>query len=384
MGSAYSGSKNIKGQRNGAGKLALLDGRVFSGHFKNGKAVKGLLAYPNGDSFEGTVTYEFYPANGVFTWVAAGPNRGCIYRGPFSTFTHMPHGSRGVMVYPNQTIYDGPFSNGKKHGIGIVAYPESSSRFLRFEGTFVNNVLNGQGSMEYKDGSKSVGNFTGFMDNPVRQGRGRTDDPNGDWYSGNYSEDKRQGVGTSRYQPKSSNKRRKSFSGDVSNITDVEGATSSSADESSFPSGASAKESSGAAKESLRRRSFDSDSVKVSSAPLATKTKPAPSPSKAAEAATLAVTADTLANKQYMYHGQWAEDKRHGKGRETLPSGGYYDGEWENDLRHGEGEYMFPDRRLYVCSFRNGVKVAMRMKADGNTKVSTKADQRNKESCKIS
>jgi len=379
LGTKYVGSKNIKGQRNGAGKLTLEDGRTFSGHFKNGKAVKGLLTYPNGDTFDGAISYTFQPVNGVMTW-NLGPNKGCIYKGPFSPQTHVPHGPRGIMVYPSQIIYDGPFHNSAKHGLGIVGYPDTSE-FVRFEGEFVNDSVNGQAIIEYKDGSRYSGSMIGSMDRPKRQGRGRTDDPNGDYYVGSYSNDKRQGMGVSVYLPKSSNKRRKSFNSDSatnSSGSGGDGGESGTSDctEDFTPNGCTKSSGGTLSPDRLRRRSFDDGSVKL---PAHNNPKTTSKGVKVAPPLSQSQVPDSLSNKRYRYEGSWAEDKRHGRGRETLPSGGYYDGEWENDLRNGNGEYMFPDRRLYSCVYRNGVQGQMVLKADGSTKVA-KYEKR-KESC---
>ena len=404
LGNTYTGSKNIKGQRHGAGKLLLADGRVFAGHFKNGKANKGLLTYPNGDTFDGSISYTFLPVNGVMTW-NSGPNRGCIYKGPFSPITNVPHGPRGIMVSSNQTIYDGPFHNNLKHGIGIVAYPDAHPDFVRFEGVFVNNYINGRGTMQYRDGSRYEGGFTGILDRPKRQGRGRTDYANGDYYVGGYVNDLRQGTGLSKYVAKSSNKRRKSFHGNMPPSagqagTDSDAAAPATGEEaSSSYSGASTKSGSTSATASTRRRSFDG-SVKVpaataaaaaASSAQANKTSgrlgasagKAAAPTLAASDSTTTAEAAAAAKKQYTYEGQWSEDKRHGRGRETLPSGGYYDGEWEDDLRHGRGEYMYPDRRLYNCVYKQGVQSGMVMKADGSVKVSKMKESR-RDSCAVS
>lgn len=370
LGNSYIGSKNIKGQRNGSGKLILIDGRTFSGHFKNGKAAKGVIDYPNGDMFDGSISYTFQPVVGVMTW-CSGPQEGCIYKGSFSQSSHLPHGSRGIMVMPNQSIYDGEFYHGTMQGQGILQYGDDIPFVDRFEGTFVNSTILGEGKMLFRDGTIHEGMWScsSYL-NPIRQGRGKTLYPTGDTYDGNWSRDMRQGYGIAVYDATSSNKRRKSFNS--SN-------TSTNSSNSSFSSTAGDIDCTdtvafdGESQSGLvRRRSFDGTSGKMSHNAHCKK-----SVIKSVERQP-----QPMKSKKYIYEGQWHENKRHGKGKETLPSGGYYNGEWSNDLRHGNGEYLFPDGRLYDCQYDSGVQGKMSLKADGSTKVSQA--QHRKESCLIS
>lgn len=384
--SNYSGGKNLKGQRHGTGNLTLPDGRIFQGFFKNGRAIKGQIQYPNGDSFDGTISFAFLPVHGVMS------SKNLIYRGPFSLQTEkgssLPHGPRGILVLPSQTIYDGAFKFGKMHGQGIVQYNENEPSLARFEGSFEGNRISGHGVMHYKDGSRCEGNFEGDVEKPLRQGKGLTVHSNGDRYVGNYSNDMRQGAGVASYAMHASNKRRKSFN--AGNDGDALSGLNSSSSSITSGSATSSDQDLGSIKAEVvkknrgRRRTFDGGSAKLSgsgggggvadggnslSVPA---TKDAQRPSAAVAPAAAAVTTTTTARKpraKYTYEGQWSQDKRHGRGKETFPEGGYYNGEWEWDLRHGNGEYLFPDGRLYDVTYVAGQRASMVLKADGGKKV---------------
>ena len=44
--------------------------------------------------------------------------------------------------------------------------------------------------------------------------------------------------------------------------------------------------------------------------------------------------------KRSTYSGQWADGKKHGRGKLTLYSGNSYDGDWKENKRHGWGLYV--------------------------------------------
>jgi len=381
----YSGGKNLKGQRHGTGKLTLADGRIFTGFFKNGRALKGQIQYPNGDSFDGTISFAFLPVHGVMSW------KNLIYRGPFSLQTEkgssLPHGPRGILVLPSQTIYDGAFKFGKMHGQGIVQYNDNDPNLALFSGSFENNRVSGHGVMQYKDGSRCEGSFEGDVEKPVRQGKGLTVHANGDRYVGNYSNDMRQGAGMATYAMHTSNKRRKSFNAQGNDGDSLP--LNSSSSSSTSGSATSSENDLGSIKAEVvkknrgRRRTFDGGSAKLSgsggnggsdsgstaSVPV---TKDAQKPSAAPASAPADVSAAGARKPprgKYTYEGQWSQDKRHGRGKETFPEGGYYNGEWEWDLRHGNGEYLFPDGRLYDVTYVAGQRASMVLKADGGKKV---------------
>lgn len=402
----YVGSKNTKGQRHGKGRLTLQDGRVFTGHFKAGKALSGAIAYPNGDSFDGTISYSFSPVQGVFTW-AAGPRAGCIYKGPFKE--GLPHASRAIYVFANQTIYDGPFEDGHAHGQGIVKFSLDAPGDT-FDGAMVRGAIDGPGRLVYKDGGVYVGGVLGTPEQGSlvrRHGQGTLTSANGDVYTGGFLDDKRQGRGvllSSRGSGPAGaigggSARRRSFDAAGSERTVVPppqlpvgaaSAPSVSVHSPSSPSSSSPSPSSSAS--SRRRRSFDGAPSGKYSATSAhnntntistTSTTSSSSSSSSTKSGSGSGGSDrTEKAAKYCYDGSWHDDRRHGRGKETQPQGGYYDGGWEADVRHGAGMYLYPDGRLYSIRYNRGEVAEMKMEADGSAKVS-KAEKK-KEGCGMS
>ena len=45
----------------------------------------------------------------------------------------------------------------------------------------------------------------------------------------------------------------------------------------------------------------------------------------------------------FKYEGQYAKDKKHGKGKYTYPNGDIYNGQWKEGVRHGKGTYKYKD-----------------------------------------
>lgn len=48
-----------------------------------------------------------------------------------------------------------------------------------------------------------------------------------------------------------------------------------------------------------------------------------------------------------VYDGHWHSDKRFGKGKLTLPDGSSYDGEWVNNRKEGKGTFIWSDGTKY-------------------------------------
>ena len=382
----YVGSKNIKGQRHGKGRLTLQDGRVFTGHFKAGKALSGSIAYPNGDTFDGTISYSFLPVQGVFSW-AAGPRAGCIYKGPHKE--GQPHGPRGIYVFANQTIYDGPFEGGHPHGQGIVKFSLDAPGDT-FDGTMVKGAIDGPGKLVYKDGAVYCGRVLGTAPEQGslvrRQGQGTLTSVNGDVYTGGFLDDKRQGWGVFLSSRGSGSggamgggsARRRSF--------DASGTERAAAPPLQLPAAPTATgPSPSPSSSSSRRRSFDgAPSGKYSGTAVANNASTAitstnSSSDISSSSGSSSGGSSNAKTPQYRYEGSWHDDRRHGRGRETQPRGGYYDGGWEADVRHGAGMYLYPDGRLYSIRYNLGEVSEMKMEADGSSKVA-KAEKR-KESC---
>lgn len=65
----------------------------------------------------------------------------------------------------------------------------------------------------------------------------------------------------------------------------------------------------------------------------------------------ITVAAGQYNDGQYMYVGDWENDKMHGKGKYTYASGSAYDGSWELGVYHGQGTYSWQDGRRYEVSW---------------------------------
>lgn len=57
---------------------------------------------------------------------------------------------------------------------------------------------------------------------------------------------------------------------------------------------------------------------------------------------------------QYMYKGDWVEDKKNGQGEEIVKGNYKYKGEFKNGVFHGNGEINFEDGTLYNGEFNEG------------------------------
>jgi hypothetical protein len=121
---------------------------------------------------------------------------------------------QGSALFPNGTKYDGQFSGGRLHGLGVMTYPtrdifsgdwqfgvrEGRGRLKyangdEYFGTFRQNNMNGQGKMTYANGAVYEGNWVGGQ----IQGQGTLTFPNKDIYTGNFIAGRSQGLGTMRY-----------------------------------------------------------------------------------------------------------------------------------------------------------------------------------------
>jgi len=63
--------------------------------------------------------------------------------------------SYGVMVYPNNAVYEGQWKDGKRHGYGRYAYYHGDS----YEGDWIDDVAIGLGLVIFADGTQYDGNF---------------------------------------------------------------------------------------------------------------------------------------------------------------------------------------------------------------------------------
>ncbi|WBR14892.1 Morn repeat protein [Pandoravirus kuranda] len=61
-----------------------------------------------------------------------------------------------------------------------------------------------------------------------------------------------------------------------------------------------------------------------------------------------------VATARDRYEGHWKCGQRHGRGIETLQSGGSYDGDWEANERHGHGTYTWSDASVHIGQWQHG------------------------------
>lgn len=54
---------------------------------------------------------------------------------------------------------------------------------------------------------------------------------------------------------------------------------------------------------------------------------------------------------QHFYEGDFLENQKHGKGKETYADGSYFHGEFALDQKHGRGKFVFADRSYYEGDF---------------------------------
>ncbi len=58
----------------------------------------------------------------------------------------------------------------------------------------------------------------------------------------------------------------------------------------------------------------------------------------------------TYRSGDYVYEGEWMDDRICGQGRFMYASGSVYEGQWLNDKYQGKGRYSWPDGRAYEVS----------------------------------
>ena len=171
------------------------DSATFSG--------TGKLAWPNGDTFDGTLVKGARHGKGLFIWANgqrydgdwvndqpvgeakmqfANGNR---YEGTVAIGT--PQG-KGHMAYASGDTFTGGFSAGVPHGKGLYAWKNGQ----QFDGDWVEGRPRGKGKLTFASGDR----FEGSVQDGVPNGEGRFIWTNGDQYSGNWQSGKKHGQGT--------------------------------------------------------------------------------------------------------------------------------------------------------------------------------------------
>jgi hypothetical protein len=113
-------------------------------------------AGPPGQLYHGQVTLtlegEVKHGTGVLHFEIEGFHGVAIYRGDFCQ--NKKHG-HGVMEWPDGREYVGQFVNDSFHGEGIMTWPDGH----RYEGHYANGKKEGQGVLSTPGGSKFIGQF---------------------------------------------------------------------------------------------------------------------------------------------------------------------------------------------------------------------------------
>jgi len=158
-------------------------GAQFRGQFdlESGKPDGlGFKVYPNNSIFEG------FFSNGQIHGRGRGiTSRGEVYQGPFE-FDAMS--GEGLFQWPDGRLYFGGFSSGKKFGKGTYMWPNGQS----YEGDFKFDECNGEGTLHYPDGKK----YEGCWKDGKKHGQGVYSWPNGARYYVGYIEGKQTGEGS--------------------------------------------------------------------------------------------------------------------------------------------------------------------------------------------
>jgi hypothetical protein len=181
------------------------DGRVYTGQ-RDGKGRingKGLMTFPNGDSYDGMWKKGEFDGEGTYVFAT----QGYTYSGQWKKGNIKGHGTfrfnngnvlegdwtamgtgTGYLIFADGTRYDGPFVNGAPQGKGIKVWANGA----RYEGDFVQGHMSGQGAYSSANGET----YNGTWVNDRRQGYGVCTYTDGAHYEGNWFNDRFHGQGT--------------------------------------------------------------------------------------------------------------------------------------------------------------------------------------------
>lgn len=144
----YEGPRDDEGRPDGEGVETFADGSVFRGKFVAGCPAEGIIEYPTGDIYRGTVVtrgsrpaphgtgeYQFADGDRYVGSFADGyaSGVGTMYYswGSVSRGTWASDSENGICTetFPDGSIYEGHFVNGQKHGPGAFTF-RGSDRFV--------------------------------------------------------------------------------------------------------------------------------------------------------------------------------------------------------------------------------------------------------------
>jgi len=166
------------------------------------RAGKARVTYPNGNVFEGNFNEDKRKeGDGKYTWSSnaeaddedeGAPKIVPVYEGQYSNGKR--HG-KGKMLYPNGDTYQGEWENDKMNGEGTYIYFTAKGEADVFSGTWVSGVKQGVGTYEFGvDKSQLVGNWEAGA---IVDGSWRF--PDGGSYEGKFVDGKPLGEGSFKF-----------------------------------------------------------------------------------------------------------------------------------------------------------------------------------------
>ena len=184
----FMGELTNRDPLSGKGKLILNSGKIYEGHFINGKLNKfGKYIDENGNIFEG------YFQDGILNGKGTIIKRKLFkdkkldeikYFGNIKNFLKEGKGKETCKEYN----YEGDFHNDMRDGKGRIKYLQTGDTY---EGDFKNDKITGCGTYIWKNKCQYTGNFL----NGEMNGKGKFTWPSGSEYEGDYVNGIREGSG---------------------------------------------------------------------------------------------------------------------------------------------------------------------------------------------
>jgi hypothetical protein len=161
---------------------------LFTGYLNYLTPSGGVLEYVNGDRYTGELGENMErKGKGEMIYADGGNGMYTSYSGEWADNTF---NGQGILQYLKEnSIYDGQFVNGKRHGKGVLTI-HSKFTLTKFFGTFHEDRPI-RGKYVYHDGSFYIGD----LKEGKRHGQGSYQFVNGDQYSGQFEEGEIEGVG---------------------------------------------------------------------------------------------------------------------------------------------------------------------------------------------
>ncbi|KAL6044463.1 MORN repeat protein [Balamuthia mandrillaris] len=275
---------------------------VYSGEWFNGKMHgQGTFTSPDSTTYEGGYANGKFEGHGKITYLTSESYEGQWLKGK-------PHGEGTLKLLTG--TYTGTWENGNQCGQGKVVYSSGDS----YEGGFKDNLREGKGVLRGADGSvyegdwkadkqcgkgklkNHLGTYEGGWLNDQRNGQGTMTYNNGDKFEGTWSDDRRNGKGT---------------------LTSADGTFQYDGE-------------------------WKDDLMEGQGTLIINQTK-----YEGMLKAGKRYGEGTYTTPTGTYSGNWADDRREGKGKWVRTDGSVYEGEWHSDLRFGKGTQIDPDGSRY-------------------------------------